>query len=259
MLKAAVKQSIGWQRKSAREKDVIRFRLQHWLACALCLLPVPLTYWLNYFRTDKHQPGKHQFGTLYAWYFRPLRYRPIKMLEIGIGGYGEAIGGRSLLAWQAYFPFATIIACDIEPREFLASTRTRIYQLDQSSREALGRLRAQEAPFDVIVDDGSHQNADQLLTFQELFDSVRPGGLYIIEDLCTSYWDGYVMGRSWDGKHPFDPGFSTTCMGRFLEIAKLLNHAVIQDLSGIDPELLATAQKIRHITFEKNLIVVQKT
>jgi hypothetical protein len=258
MVKALVQAAIGWQDKTRRERNIIRFRLKHWLANALGLLPFPLTFWLNYFRSDKHMPGLHQYGRLYAELFRPFRYRRIKFLEIGIGGYREDIGGRSLLAWQAYFPFATIVACDIEPRDFLSSTRTRIYQLDQSSRAALAALREKEGPFDIVLDDGSHQSAHQLLTFAELFDAVRPGGLYIIEDVGTSYWDREVEGIAWDGKHPTDPMFRETCMGYFLEIAKLVNHAKLLDSAGVDPVLLAVARKLRRVSFEKDLIVVHK-
>jgi hypothetical protein len=258
MVKRLVQAAIGWQRKTDRERNVIRFRLKHWLASAMCLLPLPLTFWLSHFRSDKHMPGLHQYGRLYANSFRPFRYRPIKFLEVGIGGYREDIGGRSLLAWQAYFPFATIVACDIEPREFLSSARTRIYQLDQSSRDELAALRGKEAPFDIILDDGSHQSAHQLITFAGLFDAVRPGGLYVIEDVGTSYLDREVGGIVWDGKHPTDPMFHQTCMGHFLEIAKLLNGPKIYDFVGVDPALLDTARKIRRVSFEKDLIVVHK-
>jgi hypothetical protein len=258
MVKALVQAAIGWERKDRRERNIIRFRLKHWLANILCLFPFPLTFWLNYFRSDKHMPGLHQYGRLYAELFRPFRYRPIKFLEIGIGGYREDIGGRSLLAWQAYFPFATIVACDIEPREFLSSARTRIFQLDQSSRAALTALREKEGPFDIILDDGSHQSTHQLLTFAELFEAVRPGGLYIIEDVGTSYLDREVGGIMWDGKHPADPRFRETCMGQFLEVAKLLNRPKIYDLTGVDPVLLDAARKVRRVTFEKDLIVVHK-
>lgn len=34
----------------------------------------------------------------------------------------------------------------------------------------------------------------QLVSFDTLFDIVKPGGIYICEDLQTSYWDAYGGG-----------------------------------------------------------------
>ena len=54
-------------------------------------------------------------------------------------------------------------------------------------------------PFDVVVDDGSHQAADVLASFNLLFAAgMKDEGIYIVEDLHTSYHPGFV------GKHlPF--------------------------------------------------------
>src|ERR1700722_2955878 len=226
-IEGVVRRAIAWDRKDEIERAKYRrrlFRIQHCLANFLCLFPLPLTFLLTLFDTDKHRTPGHRYGNLYASCFRPFRYGRIKLLEIGIGGYRLGIGGNSLLAWQAYFPLATIIGCDIEPREFMASAHTRIYRLGQSSRADLALVRSKEGLFDIVIDDGSHQNAHQLLTFVELIDAVRSGGIYVIEDVCTSYWEGARFGGIWDGKHPADPAFRQTCMGTFLEIAKLLNQ-----------------------------------
>ena len=42
--------------------------------------------------------------------------------------------------------------------------------------------------FDIILDDGSHDIAHQQLTFGKLFQLVKAGGIYIIEDLGSSYF-----------------------------------------------------------------------
>ena len=48
-----------------------------------------------------------------------------------------------------------------------------------------------EGQFDIIVDDGSHLPWHQLFTFEIMFETwLKPGGLYVIEDVETSYWDG---------------------------------------------------------------------
>ena len=42
--------------------------------------------------------------------------------------------------------------------------------------------------FTVIIDDGSHLPSHQLLSLETLWPSLAPGGLYIVEDVETSYW-----------------------------------------------------------------------
>src|SRR5919197_1231492 len=58
------------------------------------------------------------------------------------------------------------------------------------------------------IDDGGHTMAQQITTFQELYPHVQPRGVYVCEDLHTSYqphWGG-GLGRP----------------GTFIEVAKLL-------------------------------------
>ncbi|MFN3077887.1 MAG: class I SAM-dependent methyltransferase, partial [Alphaproteobacteria bacterium] len=175
-------------------------------------------------------------------------------LEIGIGGNDRQVGGQSLNAWQCYFPFARIAACDIEPKHELNAWRTRIHRLDQSSRSDLDRLCREDGPFDVIIDDGSHLNRHQIFTFEVLFPTLKQGGVYVVEDVQTSYWSK----DRWDGAHVTDPAFESTCMGYFLSLAKYLNHQEFMTTDDVDPKRLSLARSIRQIVFEHNLIIVLK-
>ncbi|MBV8069773.1 MAG: hypothetical protein JO270_07715, partial [Acidobacteriaceae bacterium] len=42
--------------------------------------------------------------------------------------------------------------------------------------------------FDIVVDDGSHVSSDIIAAFFTCFPHVSPGGVYLVEDLHTSYW-----------------------------------------------------------------------
>jgi hypothetical protein len=259
-MKTIVKRVLGWDRKSDSEQtaflgryELLRYRL-FWLASfVLCLVPIPLSLLLRMSLSDKHQPSEHQYGHTYGALFRRFKYRPIKLLEIGIGGNDRRLGGESLNAWQAYFPFARIIGCDIEDKRKLATPRTAIYRLDQSSREQLEELCRKEQPFDIIIDDGSHLSKHQLLSFMVLFPSLSPRGLYIIEDVQTSYWSG-----GWEGAPVASPQFGNTCVGYFLELTKYINHREFKDLEGADLQMLQVAKTVEQVIFEHNLIIVRK-
>ena len=49
-------------------------------------------------------------------------------------------------------------------------------------------------PVDVIIDDGGHTMNQQKTSFKVLFPYLKSDGVYIIEDLHTSYWRYYLKG-----------------------------------------------------------------
>lgn len=139
-------------------------------------------------RTGTDKLWAHHYEAEYARHFDPIRDRPLRLLEIGIGGYHlEKRGGESLRAWEAYFPNATVHGLDIEDKSFLDGGRIRTHVGDQSSPACLERLNAEHGPFDVIIDDGSHQQAHIITSFLTLFPLLSPGGIYVIEDMATAY------------------------------------------------------------------------
>ena len=258
MIKRLVQMAIGWSEKTEREKYLSNYRISTALAQAVSILPLPMWRLFEWFGSDKHSPGWHSYGYTYGALFRRWKYRPVRLLEIGIGGYRGSLGGRSLLAWHAFFPRGTIVACDIVPKQELATPRRQIVQLDQSSPADLAALRAREAPFDIIIDDGSHINAHQILTFRHLWGALKDGGIYIVEDVQTSFWPGVVAGVEWGGADIGDPGFSQTCYGYFLELAKYVNQSEFRSAAPVDLSLQAFARQVRRITFEHNLIILLK-
>ena len=97
-----------------------------------------------------------------------------------------------------FFRHGTVIGVDINPStKQLAEARISIEIADQSKAQDLARL-AQLGPFDLILDDGSHIWAHQILTFEYLFEALAPGGLYVLEDLDTSYGK-YIADYRGDG------------------------------------------------------------
>jgi hypothetical protein len=66
--------------------------------------------------------------------------------------------------------------------------QVKIFIGSQSDRVFLQELKKLIPPIDILIDDGGHMMDQQIITFEELFDCVKDDGLYVCEDLHTSYW-----------------------------------------------------------------------
>jgi SAM-dependent methyltransferase len=131
----------------------------------------------------------------YEEYFRPLLDRDVRLLELGV------LKGGSLLLWRDYFERGVIAGLDLNPAQIEDPTgRIRLYQGGQQETELLDRIARECAPegFDVIIDDCSHVGELARVSFWHLFENhLKPGGLYVIEDWGTGYWDFWPDGVSY--------------------------------------------------------------
>lgn len=137
----------------------------------------------------------------YAEFFESLINREVKLLELGI------FHGGSLLMWRDYFPQGTIAGLDVnQVRIDDPSGRIHIYQGRQEDKQLLSKIAAEVAPdgFDVIIDDCAHIGAYSRISFRHLFENhLKPGGLYVIEDWGTGYWNDWTDGAEFSG-YDFD-------------------------------------------------------
>ncbi|MDD5544968.1 MAG: class I SAM-dependent methyltransferase [Acidobacteriia bacterium] len=131
----------------------------------------------------------------YEQYFGNLRSLDIKLLELGIKA------GGSLLLWRDFFSRGLIVGLDIEPVALADHTgRIRTYQGMQQDTVLLDRIACETAPdgFDIIIDDCAHIGVLARASFWHLFDNhLKRGGIYVIEDWGTGYWDEWVDGVSY--------------------------------------------------------------
>ena len=130
---------------------------------------------------------------IYDQLWTPLRNEAVNLLEIGIGQKG------SLRMWKEYFLNGNIIGCDVAPEQLYQEYRITTLLADQSNRESMQPV-LDLGPFDIIIDDGGHQMYQQIKSLIISWDSVKPGGYYVVEDTCTSYWNQF--GGSWPNQHP---------------------------------------------------------
>jgi hypothetical protein len=123
---------------------------------------------------------------IYERHFAAYRNTSVKMLEIGVHK------GGSLELWREYFGAdATIYGIDINPEcKNCATPPTEVRIGSQDDPEFLRSVVNEIGVPDIILDDGSHNGPISRISFDILFPSLSDGGLYVIEDLHTSYLPG---------------------------------------------------------------------
>ena len=137
----------------------------------------------------KHNSDKayhHAFTEVYESYFS--KYENPSILEIGI------YNGGSIRMMDEYFDgYCNIIGFDRGDQLTYRSEKSNISVVigDQSIELDLLKCIDITKEFDIIIDDGSHFVDHQQFSFNILFPYLKPGGIYIIEDLHTSLHEYY--------------------------------------------------------------------
>lgn len=113
----------------------------------------------------------------------------INLLEIGIQN------GGSLETWAEYFSNArNIIGCDIDENcrslKF-NDPRIKLIVADINTVYTYQEIQKHCNSLDVVIDDGSHRSVDILTSFVTFFQILTPGGIYIVEDTHTLYWQDW--------------------------------------------------------------------
>jgi hypothetical protein len=130
------------------------------------------------YNTDK--ATGHGFTEFYYPYLE--KYINPSILEIGI------YDGASLKMWEEFYGNPSIIGVDILDKKQYDSQYTRTVIADQKNpKDILEKCTALIPEYDIIIDDGSHMIDHQISSFATLFPCLKSKGVYIIEDLHTSF------------------------------------------------------------------------
>lgn len=118
------------------------------------------------------------------------------VLEIGVNQ------GCSLRMWRDLFPKAMIYGIDSNAASLFTEERIQCVAADQGNAASLLSAMATlgEPRFDLIVDDGSHEETHQVLSCRTLMPFLEPNGLYVIEDItfdCQPERYGDQLGYPW--------------------------------------------------------------
>lgn len=148
----------------------------------------------------------------YERIFAPYRDQEITFLEIGVQN------GGSLEIWAKFFPHARkVVGCEINEacRQLqFAEPKISLIIGDANSDQAESDLNALSPNYNVIIDDGSHLNADIVKSFARYFKYVKDDGIYVVEDLHSSYWEDFGGGVF----HPY------SAISFFKALTDVVNH-----------------------------------
>lgn len=126
--------------------------------------------------------------------------KKLKFLEIGLGcnmWYGP---GASVSLWKMIFRDKDVELWEAEVNSTCVEQAIKRNQLggvlvvtgDQANPKVLQAwIMESKGKFDVIIDDGGHQNMKVLNAFEALWPELNTGGWYFIEDLHVSYHTTY--------------------------------------------------------------------
>jgi len=184
---------------------------------------------------------EHYFE-IYERYFSKYRGQKVNILEIGIAH------GGSIQLWKKYFGNQVhVYAIDINPAcKVLEEENTTIFIGSQSDATFLEQVKAQIPDLDIILDDGGHTMIQQKVSFECLYSKVKEGGVYMVEDTCTSYW------------HEFHGGFRHP--NSFVEYSKGLIDSLYAGHIENEPRLKVNeiTKNINSIAFFDSVVVFEK-
>ena len=150
------------------------------------------------------------FLEIYSNYFKDYKDKEINILEIGIDK------GESLKIWRKYFTRAKICGIDIIDIKFQIEG-VDLIKADQTDEKTLKEICDKYKGFDIIIDDGGHHSKQIVISLNFLFDYLKDNGLYIVEDLQTSYFPRFGGSRLNLNKR-------TTSMNYLKSIADSINY-----------------------------------
>lgn len=193
--------------------------------------------------------GDHNYAKYYQTHFYGIRRKKLNLLEIGIGGYDNPIlGGNSLRMWKSFFPSSNIYGVDIYDKAQLQEARVKTFQGSQIDENFMNMVCDEIVSLDIIIDDGSHVNEHVIKTFELLFPRLNDGGIYVVEDMQTSYWPSM-------GGNNVDLYDKSTMINYFRDKIDCLNH------EDFLKDGLGASYFDRHISsihFYKNFLLIYK-
>ena len=171
--------------------------------------------------SDKGKPDIHRawhnYTTFYYSIFNPLKEKPLKLFELGLGTKNPEIPsnmapattcrpGGSLYGWKEFFPNAQIYGADIDTEILFQEDRIKSFYCDQTNSHTVKYMWRDDDlldKFDIIIDDGLHEFSANVIFFENSIHKLAKDGYFIIEDVKNSEMDLFNKKiEEWRQKYP---------------------------------------------------------
>jgi SAM-dependent methyltransferase len=147
----------------------------------LCLLGVKYPTDKSPYNTEGNL-HKHAYTAIYNLLFSNIRYKDIKLGELGI------LDNNSMLSWREFFPNAKLYGfewfderLDKAINDNIDCTYIKMNVKDVNSISE--GLSVAGSKFDILIEDSTHLFEDQIKFVNEAYKHLNPGGILIIEDI----------------------------------------------------------------------------
>lgn len=170
--------------------------------------------------------------------------RPLRFLEIGVSE------GGSQVFWRTYFgPDATVFGIDIDPTcaDLVDPSVSHVRIGSQADPQFLRSVVAEMGGVDVVLDDGSHVADHQRASFATLWPLLTVGGVYVIEDTHTSYWERFGGGLRREG----------TAVEQAKDVVDDMHRWYYREL-GSDDVMAPVIPNVASVTFYDSVIAYRK-
>lgn len=195
---------------------------------------------------NKYSTKWDPYLDVYDRYFSKFRGNSPTMLEIGVAD------GGSMEMWLKYFENAKMYGLDIEPKwvahKYPGYEDSVNLRLGNQADPGFWDSFIEDVPqLDIVLDDGGHEPQQQVVSLLKLFPRLKRGGIYIIEDVHTSYW------AQWGGgfRNP-DAIIETT-----KNLIDLINVQHIRDTTP-PQEMLNIFHDLYSVSYYNSMIVLEK-
>lgn len=143
----------------------------------------------NKYDTDKNSYF-HNYTRQYTPLLHNFRENPIKLLEIGV------YNGGSIKAFKEAFKHSTcVLGLDINNhcKSYQDISNNIFVEIGNvTDANFINLITEKYGSFDIIIDDGSHNNLEVIKTFELLFPLLNDNGIYIVEDTICYTSKSYI-------------------------------------------------------------------
>ena len=124
---------------------------------------------------------KHAYTSIYNLLFSNMRYKDIKLGELGI------LDNNSMLSWRDFFPNAKLYGFEWFDSRIEKAIKDNIdctyIKMNVKDVDSISEGLIAAGKFDILIEDSTHEFEDQIRFINEAYKHLKPGGILIIEDI----------------------------------------------------------------------------